>query len=212
MKKRIFAMLLSALLVANISACNYMPENKDNPTFENTEQTDTQKNLSIDGQETIARTKNYHYYKVLGTFELGCEIYNAAGEIVLSERSQRPMTVSEIDADLIEIRIGYGTGISGCRYFSIEKNQMSEEFFYVVANHGTKIAYLTYSNGGLNDRKLMIQDIYQPIDSGQSFTLNFSPDHTPVIEAKFSEDGTTLFLTYFEGQIYATKEAEISLE
>ncbi|MBR2019365.1 MAG: hypothetical protein IKA05_03110 [Clostridia bacterium] len=208
MKKRIFALLLSALLLTNVTACNTALEKDVENTFEDTNTAES----TVEETETIARTKNYHYYKMVGTFELGCEIYNAAGEIIFSERSQRPMTVSEIDADLIEIRIGYGTGIIGRRYFSIEKNQMSEEFFYVVANHGTKIAYLTYSNGGLNDRKLMIQDIYQPIDSGQCFTLDFSPDHTPVIEAKFSEDGTTLFLKYFEGQIYATKEAEISLE
>ena len=209
MRKRILAVLLSALTLANVTACNVVQENKDNPTFENTEQTDTPKNLSIDVQETIARTKNYHFYKVEDTFELGCEFYNATGEIVFSERSQRPMTVSEIDADLIEIQIGYGTGTIGHRYYSIEKEQISDEFFDVVANHGGKIAYL---NGELNDRKLIVQDIYQPVDSGHIFTLDFSPTIAPVTKAAFSEDGSTISLTYLAGQIYATKQAKINLE
>ena len=36
MKKRIFAILLSALLVANVSACNYAPENEIDGTLEDT--------------------------------------------------------------------------------------------------------------------------------------------------------------------------------
>ena len=44
MKKRILAMLLSALLVVNISACSCVSEIKDNPTLENTEQIYTEKN------------------------------------------------------------------------------------------------------------------------------------------------------------------------
>ena len=159
-------------------------------------------------QETIARTKNYHYYKIVGTFELGCEIYNAAGEIVFSERLQRPMTVSEVDADLIEIRIGYGTGISGCRYFSIEKNQMSEEFFYVVATSGTQIAYLS---GSIDDRKLIVQDIYQHTEDCQSFELDFSPEYTPVVDARFADNGAILQITYMKGQSRETTKATIEL-
>jgi len=159
-------------------------------------------------QETIARTKNYHYYKIVGTFELGCEIYNAAGEIVFTERLQRPMTVSEVDADLIEIRIGYGTGISGCRYFSIEKNQMSEEFFYVVATSGTQIAYLS---GSIDDRKLIVQDIYQHTEDCQSFELDFSPEYTPVVDARFADNGARLQITYMKGQSRETTKATIEL-
>ena len=159
-------------------------------------------------QETIARTKNYHYYKIVGTFEIGCEIYNAAGEIVFTERLQRPMTVSEVDADLIEIRIGYGTGISGCRYFSIEKNQMSEEFFYVVATSGTQIAYLS---GSIDDRKLIVQDIYQHTEKCQSFELDFSPEYTPVVDARFADNGARLQITYMKGQSRETTKATIEL-
>ena len=41
MKKRILAMLLSALLVANISACNFVPENEIERTFENIDTTES---------------------------------------------------------------------------------------------------------------------------------------------------------------------------
>lgn len=41
MKKRILTMLLSALLVANISACNYVPENEIEGTFENIDTTES---------------------------------------------------------------------------------------------------------------------------------------------------------------------------
>ena len=41
MKKRILAMLLSALLVANISACNFVPENEIEGTFKNIDTTES---------------------------------------------------------------------------------------------------------------------------------------------------------------------------
>ena len=209
MKKRIFAILLSALLMASATACNQVP---DNIPENETESTAEELNADANGISIIACGDHYCYYRIEGTFEYGCEIYGANGGIVFSEKTKRPMTVSEITPALIEIRIGYGTGINGRRYYSIETEKMSEEFFYVVANHGTKIAYVTYSTGDLNDRKLMVQDVFQPIDSGQSFVLDFSPTHTPVIEAEFLEGGSTFSLTYYEGQIYATKQAEFSLE
>ena len=41
MKKRLLAMLLSALMVANISACSYAPENEIDGTFENIDTTES---------------------------------------------------------------------------------------------------------------------------------------------------------------------------
>ena len=55
MKKRILAMLLSALLVANISSCNYVSENKTDNTFKNTDTIESTNEITNDGEvpETI---------------------------------------------------------------------------------------------------------------------------------------------------------------
>ena len=206
--KKLLSIFLPVLIVSNICACSYLPKNNDDALIENTTQAENEKEMITEEIETIARSNNYHLYRVVGTFELGCDIYNSNGEVVFSEKTQRSLNVSEIDPDLIEISIGYGTGIIGHRYFNVKTNQMSEEYFYVIANFGTQIAYL---DGGINDRKLIVQDIYRSIDDCQSFELDFSPDHTPVIDAEFSEDGSTLCVTYCEGESYATSQATLKL-
>ena len=50
MKKRILAMLLSALLVMNISACNYVSENKTDNTFKNTDTIESTNEITNDSE------------------------------------------------------------------------------------------------------------------------------------------------------------------
>ena len=55
MKKRLLSLLLSALLVANISSCNYVSENKTDNTFKNTDTIESTNEITNDGEvpETI---------------------------------------------------------------------------------------------------------------------------------------------------------------
>ena len=177
-----------------------MSEDK-NVSLQDANQLETEEKLQTEDIEIIDQGNNYRFYKINGTFELGCDIYNSSKVIVFSERTQRPMIVSKIDSDLIEIRIGYGTGISGCRYFNVKTNQMSEEFLYVIANNGTKIAYL---DGAINNRKIIVKDIYKTNGNFVPFELDFSHEHTPVIEAEFSDDSSMLYITYMKGESYVT--------
>ena len=50
MKKRLLAMLLSALMVANISACNYVSENKTDNTFKNTDTIESTNEITNDSE------------------------------------------------------------------------------------------------------------------------------------------------------------------
>ena len=50
MKKRILAMLLSALLVANIGSCNYVSENKTDNTFKNTDTIESTNEITNDSE------------------------------------------------------------------------------------------------------------------------------------------------------------------
>ena len=54
MKKRIFALLLSVLLLANATACNHAPEKDVESTFENTNTTES----TVDETKTEAASQN----------------------------------------------------------------------------------------------------------------------------------------------------------
>lgn len=205
MKKRFLAALLAVLMITNICACDYMPnENVDKQQDESTEisfsnDTDNKEiNTHKDEKkfETISRGTNYHFYKIVGTFELVCEIYDLNGKVIYSERTQRPINVSEIDSDLIEIEIGYGTGCIGKRYLSAKTSTLSEEFFGVIANKGTIIAYLENDS-----KKLIVQDIFQSSDDIKSFELGYCSDFSPSgISAEFSDDISKLYITYYRDE------------
>ena len=205
MKKRILAAFLAVLIITNICACNYVSnenvdkrpeESKDPPISNNTDNKETNTQKEEKEIETISRGTNYHFYKIVGTFELACEIYDSNGKVVYSEKTQKPINVLEIDSDLIEIEIGYGTGYIGKRYFNAKTNTLSEEFFCVIANKGTKIAYLKNDS-----KKLIVQDIFQSSDDIMSFELDYCSDFSPSgISAEFSDDISKLYITYYRDE------------
>ena len=48
--KKILVMILVALIVANISACNYVPENKTDNTFKNTDTIESTNEITNDSE------------------------------------------------------------------------------------------------------------------------------------------------------------------
>lgn len=222
MKKTFLSILLSALLAVNICSCAHVQSDPNPTPSESINQPAADQNTSkntiplnqasentVQSEiQTIARGDFYHYYSVAGAFECGYEIYNLSGEVIFSERTWRPLTVSEINPSVIEIRIGYGTGIIGRRYYNAQTTQMSEEFFYVVANYGTKIAYL---DGDLDDRKMIVHDVYESSENALSFDLDCARDPYPIYDASFSEDGSLLSISYQSGDNDAICEVTLEL-
>lgn len=217
-------MILSALLLANVTACNYVPmkqttlNNIDELTREDVTPQPKISNVSVLNElenpydeatiKTIARGTNYHVYKYTNAFYVYYEIYSLDGRVVLSDRTTRPVSISEINNDLIEIKIGYGTGIIQNQYYNVSKDQLSEEYFYIIANHGTLIAYL---DGDINSRKLIIQDAFQQSAFFKTFELDFSNEPMPVLDAKFSNDASSINITYWSSSTHEVKYRELKI-
>ncbi|MFR6298733.1 MAG: hypothetical protein ACLUML_05835 [Acutalibacteraceae bacterium] len=58
----------------------------------------------------------------------------------------------------------------------------------------------------MENRKVVVQNIFDKSLFYEEFKLDFSNVDTPVIEAKFSKDGASLLLTYLSGVIYALSD------
>ncbi len=150
--------------------------------------------------EVIDSGKNYCIYK--GNInQVSYDIYNSEGKIVLSEKTDRPLEINMINDDIIDIGIGMGTGITIHKYYSISENIFSQEFFYVLSNSDKLIAYIDVpKEKSLENRKVIVQNIFDKKLFCKEFQLDFSNVDTPVIEAKFSKDGKSLQLTYISGE------------
>lgn len=156
-------------------------------------------NSDSEQKEIIDSGKYYRIYK-LNTNQTGYDIYNADGAIVLSEKTDRPLEVNMINDDIINIEIGMGTGIAIHTYYSVGENVFSQEFTYVLSNLDELIAYIDVSEENpLENRKIIVQNIFDKSLFYKEFQLDFSNVDTPVIEAKFSNDGRNLQLTYISG-------------
>ncbi len=111
-----------------------------------------------DGTETVKSGKLYRFYEKENDMNRYLEIYNSEGKTVHSEKTLRPIDVNEIDEDLIEITVGYGTGLAGHRYYSAQRDLLSEEIFYVIANYGSLVVYL---DGELEARTVAVRDAFE---------------------------------------------------
>ena len=144
--------------------------------------------------------KYYRIYKENNN-QVRYEIYNPEGKIALSEKTDRPIEINTIGGDIIDIGIGMGTGITIHKYYNANENTFSEEFTNVLTNSDKLIAYIEVSKENpLENRKVVVQNIFDKSLFYKEFKLNFSNVDTPVIEAEFSKDGASLLLTYLSGE------------
>lgn len=150
--------------------------------------------------QIIDSGKYYRIYKENDN-QVRYEIYNPEGKIALSEKTDRPIEINMISDDTIDIGIDMGTGITIHKYYNANENIFSGEFTNVLTNSDKLIAYIEVSKENpLENRKVVVQNIFDKSLFYEEFKLDFSNVDTPVIEAKFSKDGASLLLTYLSGE------------
>ena len=128
-------------------------------------------------------------------------IYNSNGEVVLSEETGRPLKINMLNDDIVDIEIGLGTGLSKHTYYSVSKDVFSQEFTYVLASFHEMISYIDVSfEKPFENRRVIVQNIFDKSLFYEEYQLNFSKIDTPVIQAEFLENATLLQLIYLCGE------------
>lgn len=192
--------LLICIFSCFIAACSFQKDIEDSSLNE------FKTNLSSN-KEIVASGKYYRIYKDSKT-QVYYDIYNLNGEIVLSETTERPLTIDMLSANIVDIGIGMGTGLTVHRYYNVERNLFSQEFSYVLSNLNEFVAYIDVpKKSSFENRKLIVQNAFDRNSFYKEFQLDFSHVDTPVIQAAFSKDGSSLELTYLseENQLQVSK-------
>lgn len=161
--------------------------------------------------QIIDSGKYYRIYKENDN-QVRYEIYNPEGKIALSKKTDRPIEINMIGDNIIDIGIGMGTGITIHKYYNVNENIFSQDFTNVLSDSDKLIAYIDVSKENpLKNRKVIVQNIFDKSLFYKEFQLDFSNVDTPVIEAEFSKDGTSLQLTYLsgEGQIQISETLDL---
>lgn len=184
--KRFFC-LVFCLLFCSISSCSRYNSGNDG-YFDKTEY-----------NEIIDSGKYYCIYD--GDAAQCYVIYDKNGEIVLSEETDRPLSINMLNSDIVDIKVGMGSGLTIHKYYNGVNNVFSEEFTYVLTASDELVAYIDIpKENSMENRKVVVQNIFDKNLFYKDFQIDFSYIDTPVIEAEFSSDGTSLQLTYLSGE------------
>lgn len=150
--------------------------------------------------EIIDSGKYYCIYKSNST-QVSYNIYDIGGKVILSEKTDRPIKINMINDNIVDIEIGMGSGVAVHKYYGVEQNLFSQDFSFVLSNQNELVAYMEVSKESpFENRKVIVRNIFDKNLFYKEFQLDFSKVDTPIIEAKFLKDGSTLKLTYLSGE------------
>ena len=196
MKKHI-AFLLCLIMIISLVSCDTVNKNKDTEN----DTASTESSDKDDGTtDTPTNDINKKYYKIekLELTKVRYYIYDSNGNIVLSDETDRPLDISMLGDNIVDICIGMGTGISIHKYYDIENNRFSEEYSYVAASSENLVAYIdTSMEKPLFNRVLVVRDIFDKNIFYKSFVLDFSPTvDDPIVSATFTDGESELEVIY----------------
>lgn len=209
MKK--FLLLLACFLIVFISACT---SNKSDESIEKKEAKATVEDVIEDDSKEelscnmIAQSEFYSIYSEGTNYVYN--IYDSTGNVVLTETTDRPLEMSMMSENVVEITKGMGTGLTLHKYYDVENNSFSEDFCYVAAVSEKLIAYIDIPSG-FEDRRLIVRNIFDESMVLKEFYLDFSKIDTPIIDASFSKDNSFLQITYYSGKAETVVSENLNL-
>ena len=146
--------------------------------------------------------QNVGYYKIehKGDASVEYEIYDAEGNVMFSQKTYRPVTISMLGEDIVDICQGE-PGQESHTYYDPVNNRLSEAYTRVVAASGRLVAYV-YRPDEMSDKdKLVVRDLFDTETFYKEFSLDFSPAvKEAVISASFTVGEAELAVTYYAGR------------
>lgn len=129
------------------------------------------------------------------------EIYNSQGELVRTETTDDPISITMLNESVLDISIGKGTGITQHTYYDAERNVFSGEFSYVICTDGELVAYIGLSEDKVNNKTLIVEDIFNKEIYYKEFKGAFDEVDTYELSSvggEFSEDFSKLTVRYYQ--------------
>ena len=197
--KKLTALLLASNLMLSMTSCDFMKHFNDlkskDPNIDITDEKEDHDEINTDESTEMVEGSKYYKIEKLLLSTVRYSIYDSNGTVVLCEETDRPLKISMLGEDIVDISIGWGTGIIVHKYYDVQNNRFSEEYSYVAASSGNLVAYIEGSS--LSDRALVVRDIFDESVFYKSFSLDFlSTEHHPIESATFTDGEAELNLVY----------------
>ncbi len=169
---------------------------------------------SVSDNNDMELVESHQFYQIYkNEFEFKYTVFDSQGEIALTDTTDRPLSISMLNDKTVDISISMGTGLIVHKYYDISQNVFSEDFSYVIASKDNLVAYIYVpEQGGFENRKLIVQNIFDKSVFLKDFVLDFSNIDIPVNEADFSEDLSILNVEYLSGEGKGPVSVDLNLE
>ncbi len=190
--KKFYCLLLCVFLLL-LSACSLTETDNSSDAI-------TGESIS-DENSLIAACDYYKLYA--NTLSETYEIYNANGELVRTEATDMPLSVTMLNETTVDISKGKGTGITQHTYYSVQKDAFSDDFLYVICADNDLIAYIGLAEDGSDDKTLIVQNIFDKSSYCKEFKGVFDQVDTydlSSVEGEFSNDLSILTVRYYQNE------------
>lgn len=149
------------------------------------------------------------YYKIVSgdNFVDYYYIYDINGNLLDDGSTDRPLKIQLISEDVIELRIGMGSGISLTKFYDIKKGIISKEFHDVLLSSASLCVHID----DYDVTKLVAENIFDKEKYYKTFKLNLSKVPTSVNSIKFVNNDTQLEISYQEGLNFTNKTTILNL-
>ena len=180
MKKRLLAMLLSALMVANISACSYAPENEIDGTFENIdttesnfEETDEKATESEENADIKPPRKSPDFFNGVWDNSNATYTFNQNGEfsVYIADWDENHLFTSFADVD-----------IAAAKYCTAAISVNNKRAFLILEQfYKSKITVVSFERGSQNETVVEFDVDETTYEEGYVFSGNFINENTGYI-------------------------------
>lgn len=99
------------------------------------------------------RGDNYLVYKKKDSFVYYYEIVHDSKILYKSEQLEQFPIFYDLGDDILEVKLNYGSNANKTKYFDLNKNQQSIEYYNVLATDGKRCVYI-------NKKKIIISNIF----------------------------------------------------
>ena len=137
----------------------------------------------------LQRGERYEIFSLV-PFSYHYRLFDREGNIIEErDTGSRYPGISMITDTILEIKIGYGTGVIAHHYLDLETDRISSTFLQVLCTNGDLIAYL-------DGEQLIVESIFGKTNLYKQIDHNLAPELVQVAQASFSSDGRILYFTY----------------
>ena len=179
MKKKLLAMLLSALMVANISACRYAPENEIDGTFENIDTTESnfeeaeKATESEENADIKPPRKSPDFFNGVWNNFNATYTFNQNGEfsVYIADWDENHLFTSFADVD-----------IAAAKYCTAAISVNNKRAFLILEQfYKPKITVVSFERGSQNETVLEFDVDETTYEEGYVFSGNFINENTGYI-------------------------------